>query len=333
MLESIGVESYQFFQFTRQLGLALAGATSLWGFIFLWVGRKREVEETKKIILEWAGRRLLMLFTVGFILASVSWFVLWNTWPVLAHEGITLFPSGQESRNAFLFNIPIYIAWIFFTIGALTIKFLKPHLFQQKLPWFFGAQFLLASFLLSLYAWTGEIFSKEQLFFYFHGFHSIFTLGTVLTLDFLFLSSRRSLVRQQVLFPFFPTISKIIFIGLGLDFLSVYLVFDEALFLSTRFFMAQTVVGILIINGAFLSGPMTRKILNGLKKGEMLRGGWKRIAAVCGAISITSWTTITFIDYFPNLTFAYSTQFLIYLSVIIFGTLIKLAIDRQDEKM
>ncbi|HZX49579.1 MAG TPA: hypothetical protein VFE94_00305 [Candidatus Paceibacterota bacterium] len=325
-----GMELYELFNFTRQAGLALAGATSLWALVFLWRARKSEGE--KKKALEWAANRLLLAFSVAFGAAAFSWFVLWNIWPVLAHEGITLFPSGTEYRSAFLLTAPLYVGWILFTLGVLVCRKFRKEVFARFLLWFYGAQFLVVSVLISLYAWTGSALGGEQLFYYFHGFHSIFTLGTVLTLDFLFLSTRTALSLQRHLFPFFPAISKIIFIGFGLDFLSVFLVFDTAVEFSARFFMAQTVVGILIINGAFMAGPLTRKVLNGLAEGRLLAGTWRYIAGVAGAVSITSWMTITFIDFFPRTAFSYTQLMGAYASVILFGIVANFFIARLDER-
>jgi len=325
-----GMELYEFFNFTRQVGLALAGATCLWAFVFLWRARKGSGE--KKEALEWAANRLLLGFCVAFATAASSWFLLWNIWPVLAHEGITLFPSGQEYRSAFLLTVPLYIGWIVCTLGALVFRTLRKEMFNRYIPWFFGAQFLIVFVLISLYAWTGNVLSNEQLFYYFHGFHSIFTLGTVLTLDFLFLSTRTALLLQRYLFPFFPTISKIIFVGLGLDSLSVFFVFDTAVEFSARFFMAQTVVGILIINGTFMAGWLTRKVLNGLREGHLLEGKWRYIAGITGAVSATSWVTITFIDFFPHMTLSYFQLFSMYIFVILFGILANSAIVLLDKR-
>ncbi|MDP2641454.1 MAG: hypothetical protein Q8P39_02855, partial [Candidatus Yanofskybacteria bacterium] len=250
----LGIEFHEPFAFLRQVGLALAGAASLWAFVFLRAQKRSQGE--KRQALGWAASRLLIAFSAGFGLAALSWFVLWNTWPVLAHEGITLFPSGAESSRAFLMMVPLTLAWIFGTLGVLLLGAWKREMFRKHLSWFYGIQFLVISVLISMYAWTGNVLSNEQIFFYFHGFHSIFTLGTILTLDFLFLSTRLLSGLQRHIFPFFPAISKIIFIGLGLDFLSVFLVFDQVIEFSARFFLAQTVVGILIINGVFMAGPL-----------------------------------------------------------------------------
>jgi hypothetical protein len=328
----IGIDIYEIASFTRQVGLALAGGMSLWGFVFLMVSRYRTQNPEKKQVLEWAGHRLFFGSLIACVLASISWLILWSTWPALAHEGITLYPSSNEYARAFFMMVPWHIVWIFFAASALIFYTWFRGAFEKMLPWVLGIQFGITSVLISVYAWTGSLFSAEQVFYYFHGFHSIFTVGTVLTLDFLVLSSRRSLTRQLYLFPFFPNISKIIFIGLGLDFLSVALVFNQALEFSTRFFVAQTVVSILIINGVFLAGPLTRKILHEVKSGRFLSGAWKKVAAVSGSISIVSWVTITFIDYVPRINVSYGNIMTIYAGVILTAIMVNYVIDYHDRK-
>ncbi len=323
-----GMEFLEFAGFGRQVGLALAGATSLWGFVFLLVARKKESEQ-EKIILRWVGERLLFLFFAGMTLALGFWLVIISSLPVFGHEGVTLYPTLVESIQAYQITFPIYIFWLLFSLSGLFLYVSRRDLFRSYLPWFFAINFLVVSFLISLYAWTGEVFSSNQIFFYFHGFHSIMTVGTVLTLDFLFLSSRRSLKLQSVIFPFFPQISKVIWVGLALDFLSVTLVFDQALELAPRFFFAQTVVSILIINGAFLSGPLTRRLMNGLRKGVLpLAGRWGRIATICGSISIVSWLSITFIDFFPNIELAYWQMITFYITAIVFAFIVNLVVEK-----
>jgi len=324
-----GMEFLELVGFGRQLGLALAGAASLWGFIFLLGAKRSTVSDQGQIILKWVGERLILLFSAGLLLTTLSWLVIIFSLPVFGHEGVTIYPSFEESLGAYQLTFPVYVFWLVFSLSGLVLYGLRRVLFLKYLTSFFVVQFLVTSFLISVYAWTGNLFSANQIFFYFHGFHSIMTVGTVLTLDFLFLSTRRSLALQNYIFPFFPKISKVIWVGLGLDFLSVALVFDEALVIGPRFFLAQTAVSLLIINGAFLSGPLTRKLLERLRAGQLpLSGRWGKIAAVSGSISIISWLTITFIDFFPNITLTYLQLVTIYGLAIVTAFLVNLLVER-----
>jgi len=80
------------------------------------------------------------------------------------------------------------------------------------------------------------------------------------------------------------------------------------------------VVGILIINGILLAGPITRKMMESLTHGiESMHWKWLLVADAAGAVSITSWVTITFIDFFASLTLGYWQLIVIYVSVLTAG--------------
>ena len=173
------------------------------------------------------------------------------------------------------------------------------------LGWFYIVSVLFVVVLISFPVWSGE-FSLNQWFFIGHSLHSIFTVGTVLVLDFLLLMAGTSTHLKQHIFPWFGTMSKVIWVGLGIDFLSVALIFGQALTLTPKFFFMQTVLGILTINGVLLSGPITRRLLSSIGKGaQALTKRWARIADISGIVSISSWLTITFFDSFTYLTLNY----------------------------
>jgi hypothetical protein len=54
-----------------------------------------------------------------------------------------------------------------------------------------------------------------------------------------------------------------------------------------------------------LSGPIARRLMSTI--GSELQGRWRVAANIAGAISITSWMTITFVDFFKNLSLSYPT--------------------------
>jgi len=299
-----GAELTELITFTKQLGLALAGAASLWGLVFS-IKCRHESGGEKCAIFEWIAGRLLAPLFVGVIIALTSWLLLSILTPVHAHEGISFVPPVTQVLQASSFTSTIFIIWLFFSMTSLLLKIGKPKFFYRHLKLFYVLQLGFAAFLISFPVWTGS-FSQSQFFFLGHSLHSILTLGTVLVLDFLFLTSRSSVILRQHIFPFFPIISKVIWIGLGVDFLSVALVFPEALSLTPKFFFAQTIIGLIIINGVLLSGPITRKIVNSIKEGgEKLTKKWLRIADVAGTVSVSSWFIITLVDSFNNLTFRY----------------------------
>jgi hypothetical protein len=251
------------------------------------------------------------------LLAVVSWLWLSLLLPVAAHEGIVLASSLDEKYDALRLFSPIFAIWALISLIGLFVKISKPAFFHRYIFSFYLIQFTFTALLVSFPVWLGG-FDRAQWFFIGHSVHSIFTLGTVLILDFLFLNAKSSEVLKQHIFPIFPLVSKFIWIGLGIEFLSVSVVFREAIEFTPKFFFMQTVVGILIINGVLLAGPIARKLVNSVKEGgEKMAKKWVKIGDIAGVISISSWFTITFVDSFDNLTLDYSHFFIFYIALIL----------------
>lgn len=297
-----GFELIEFASFGKQIGIVVAGAASLWGFVF-WRS-SREV-----------SAKLLLPVFVGAGISFVFWFWLINILPAYAHEGITLRPTLEGTYRALTLFTPLSVAWFACSLAGLMWWRSHSTSFLRFLPWFFALEFAFALILVSFPSWHFE-WGREQLFVIGHSVHSIFTLGTVITLDYLFLVSERSRLLKQYIYPKFSIISKVIWLGLGIDFLSVALVFHDALQLTPKFFFMQTVIGILIVNGVLLAGPVARKLQAFAAEGKALMGKWKLTGNVAGAISISSWSTITFVDFFHNLTLKYYEFLILYVALI-----------------
>lgn len=314
----LGIEPHQFISFLRQLGLAVAGASSLWGMVFMYLSSRKAPSDPGAVIFAWIGLRLRFIVFAGAILAIFAWLALLAILPTEAHEGITLLVSKNEMLYAAeaLWPVYMFLALVFF-LGA-TNKNFESRTTMRGINFFYLSTFIASFIAISHYTNLVRLPGQEAIFHAFHGFHSIFTLGTVLTLDFLFLTSRGSDILQQHIFPLFPKISKVIWIGLSLDLFSVLLIFPEAVNLSPRFFFAQTVVGILIINGVLLSGILTRHILKLLAAGRKETSKkWLLFASISGTISVVSWTSITFVDFFPGLGLSYPALMALYVLIIL----------------
>ena len=337
--EIFGMESYQLLSFGRQLGLSVMGAASLWAMVFLYLAHNKKVEDSAGIFLTWIGLRMRWLVISGGFLAFVMWSVLTMILPVAAHEGVTLVTSKESILSAMNFMTPLYILIVGFLLFGLA-KYKNPYVLinsKKGISWFYISTFILSSIAISYYTDLHGLPTNESFFHVFHGFHSIFTLGTVLCLDFMFLSTQNAPFVQKHLFPLFPQISKVIWIGLSLDLLSTLLIFPEAALLTPRFYFAQIVVGVLIINGILLSGIITRRILKNIKEGHIERSiRWERFATVAGAISITSWMSITFVDHFHDLDISLVLLFGLYvlvIAVIIIGHEIWNKLDTRAERL
>jgi len=297
-----GIELIEFAAFGKQVGIVLAGAASLWGFVF-W----RSAREV-------SGKLLLPLF-VGTGISFVFWFWLINLLPAYAHEGIALKPSFEGMYRALALLMPVFVSWFALSLGGLLWWRLRSASFLYALPWFFALELAFTLILASFPSWHAE-WGREQLFVVGHSAHSIFTLGTVVILDYLFLVSQGSIILKQYIYPKFSAISKVIWLGLGIDFLSIALVFQEALELTPKFFFMQTVIGILIVNGVLLAGPVARRLQDSLRKAGVFTKKWKLTGDAAGVVSISSWSTITFVDFFHNLQLEYYQLLGLYVALI-----------------
>lgn len=304
----------EFLLFGKQLGIALAGAAALWGFVFS-LKDFHCGKDTKCVIYDWIAVRILPLFMIGFSIGLVSYLGLLATVPVSAHEGIAYTPTVPEIAASFPILTPLFIALTALALLALTLPNKGGDKYANWITYFYATVFLVCFAISSFPAWRGA-FDGMQLFYAGHGFHSIFTVGSVVVLDYLFLLSKRAKILKEHIFALFPTISAVVWFGLAFDFLSVMFII-EGFEPTTKMLFMQTVIAILIINGTLLSGPLARRMMASVKPdGKDLHGGWKVAANMAGTISITSWMTITFVDYFEGLTFSYLEFFGGYLLVI-----------------
>lgn len=308
-----GIELLDLLLFLRQFGLALAGASALWGFIFLYRSLQKEQSNTC-LVLTWIAEKMFIPLTVGGAIAFLSWFLLTAFPGIYAHEGISLAHSAAEKEQAFLFTSPWFILWLSTLIVSFTIRRFWPTFFIARLKIVYAFHLLFVIFLMILPAFVdGFSFSRETLSTVAHYAHSILTLGTILILDFLFLYSQSSVVLKQHIYPIFPLLSKFIWVGLGIDFLSSALIFGDGVTLSAKFFFAQTIVAVLVLNGVLLGGPIGRMLMASVREGgKSVKNIWENIAHISGIISVSSWTAITFADMMGGLTLNYPGLFVLY---------------------
>jgi len=312
-----GFELVSFAAFLKQLGLALAGACGIWGAVFAYRSEQAD-EQTAGVIDGWIASKLFYLLYGGILTAAIGWvwqLSLYDLY-VFAHEGITIKEEADQVIAALDTLTPLFWLWILVSLLGLVFVRCCKDMWVEYLKEFYIVQFLFAGALISFPALTGQI-NAVQFFFFGHSFHSILTVGTVLVLDLLFLISKPTDILKQHIYPIMPTLSKVIWIGLGIEFISTWVVFEQAIAVTDKFLFMQTVIGILIINGVLLAGPVLRRLLHSIERdGHALQWRWQRIADVAGAISITSWMSITFVDFFDNLTFTYGEYIAIYVGII-----------------
>lgn len=317
-----GLEFYQLLSFGRQVGLAVMAAAALWGMVFFFLAAKKDLNDSAGVFLTWIGLRMRWLVIGGGLLALLTWMILTFMIPASAHEGVTLITYKTGVLNAMILMSPLYVA-ILGIIFYLVFHYKRPEYVYNRKSGFslvYLAAFLVASVAISVYTDLRGLPWNEVIFHIFHGFHSVFTAGTVICLDMIFLSTQNAPFVQRHVVPLFPQISKVVWVGLSLDLFSTLLIYPEAVALTPRFYFAQVVVGILIINGILLSGIITRRMLKNIEEGHKEKTlFWEKFATITGAISITSWTAITFVDQFHNLDISLHELFAIYIMVIAAG--------------
>jgi len=328
------IQAVEILLFFKQLGLAVVGASAFWGLILLRGAKRATGAEQKEVCLH-LSQKILVPLGVSTIIAIIAWVAIFFVSPAdsIAHEGIVLDQSGYENAQGYGFVSILFS--LLAVVSAVGFGWYKKNRdkFSARAKKFYTVELTLAAMLLSVPVWTGSL-GGEQIFFLGHSLHSIFTIGTVLVLDFIFFSSESSPKIKRQLYPLLPTVSKVIWIGLGVEFSSVLFILDEALMLTPKFFFMQTVIVILIINGAFLAGPINSKLIDSVsgEKNKELSGRWAKAAGVAGVISISSWGTITFLDFIKTVTAEYWELAVVYVCLILFVYITYQVVERLRPK-
>jgi hypothetical protein len=303
-----GIEFYEILIFFQRLGLATAGAAALWGMVFITLANR---SKNRAISERWKKISTTMLWI--FFPPLFLFLALWSALAVVscafcasAHEGISIKQSLEGVAVALQAQYWLYFITLFWgLVGAFLLILKRKTLSRQpNLFIFYGvAFFLLSAFL--LFPWGADEPLKRDVSIALHNWHSILTLGTVLVIDFLFTMFGYRFIPQ--LQRIFPIMTKAIWIGLGLDFLSAGLVFGEEFAASDKILFMQTLVGIVIINGALLSGPIIRAAFSYRKanNSDKLSPRLYRIIGISGVISLVGWLSITALDGFRNITLNY----------------------------
>lgn len=333
------IEFASIFQLFVQLNLIIAGAASFWCFILALKGKfaKNGGEKWHELSLH-----LSLVFLATLILFILSWFLaslLIFTPEAAAHEGVVHGATLPQSFtiNGYLANsFWVFIVILFNAAALLAYRLKRRSLeFLKNNSWlFFGINALLLSIILILATYTGE-FSKEQIAFSLHNWHSILTLGTVICVDTLFLLTIKKEHLQRVLYPFYPLMSLAIWFGLGLDFISSFLIIGDMGFPgSEQFIFNQIVIIVLIVNGALLSVGINDALISLIKpdRVEKFSSQMERIVAFSGSVSIVSWLTVTLIDFFeiPLSLIGFAAA---YLLLIIAAYITKPLLERQFLKL
>lgn len=307
-------------RFFVQASLAVSGAAALWSIVLRRRAR-RAAPNQREPYQELNGfiARVFFVGIIGFLL--LWWFAaLFVFLPQgAAHEGIKIDYAIEEIARGYEQSIPFVALITLLALGGFVLWFQRRSLFEKYAQIFFVSQFALFTLLTIVAAWQGYVDSSLVSAFL-HSWHSFLTLGTVVIVDLLYLAALHKHRLQRIAYPLFPLMSATIWVGLGLDFLSAGLVFEEGFRLVPQFYFVQTVIAIIIVNGALLSGKISDTLLQIARSTAPVKLSLRAqyLFGLSGAVSIVSWTTITFVDFF-EFPFSYA-QFLMF-----YGTAVGIA--------
>lgn len=322
----IEIETINIARFFMQASGGVMGATSLWGLVFWMKSRNESGDRSESFIA--LSRLAFVIFLVAIAIFLTAWFYSFFAFipGAEAHEGIVLKPQNENLVRGFALNLPLVSILTLVTLVGIFL-WRKKELFKKYGGMIFLPQFLLVSLILVLGSTTQE-FGRNQIFSWLHSWHSILTLGTVATVDALYIITLRNDALKRVLYPFFPVMSAAIWIGLGIDFASVFLIVKDALHVTAQFLFNQTVIGIIVINGAFLSGKINDFLIDLIRpdRVESLSPKMNLFFGISGSLSIVSWTTITLLDFIKP-PFSYLQFLSIYVSFIALAFLSHLALE------
>jgi len=311
-----GIELIEILLFLRLVGIALAGAAAFWGSVFLLLSRRAD-ESRQSAIWQGAAQKLLWVFFPALFLYGIMWSIIAKIQCVFcaqAHEGIFLLQNSDGLTLSMQNQSPLFFVLMFIgLILFLPLWFFRGRRFSlSNLSWGYGFFFIIISTIL-LYPWGNFESVRDNISSGLHNWHAIFTIGSVLIIDFLYIALRFSL--RPLLTRIFSMITKGIWIGLGLDFISSGLIFNEGFLITDKFLFTQTLIGIIIINGVLLSGPIARAILKfqARMKSEVVSPGLHRLVGISGSLSLAAWVSNGALDGFRSLTLSYWQLVLFYI--------------------
>ncbi len=297
----------------QQIGLALAGAAALWG-IFFYLNAGNAKEEGKKKACTMIAEKLFIPLSFGFVIALLGAFL--KFYAIAYYSFFLRFGADKE----FLSTPSAYGNYLVLFWIALTLVWLATFILSRKrkeeqtkrLNLFYVLTFIVVFILISFP--TGiQGFDLDRLFFIKHGFPLIFTIGTVIVIDFIFFFTRASLRAKRQIYPFLTTLNKIIWLGLG-----IHLFVDWGSFrditLNSQFMVTQAIAAIIIINGALFTGPLMEKLIDGVSERQVkpLDQKWVHISNISSVIAFSSWTSLIYISFFRDFNLSFSTLFLTY---------------------
>jgi hypothetical protein len=166
-----------------------------------------------------------------------------------------------------------------------------------------------------------------------HVISVVFGMGGALMSDILFSFFSKDKKLNPTEISTLSILANVVFYSLFLIVLSGLMLFftnPDKYMDSTKFLAKMSILGILLINGYVLNKYIWSHLI---KKGFFVlkeEKNMRRVAFVCGAISVISWLSVCALGVLDSLNMAYTTIVSIYIVIIIFGTLVALLVEKRE---
>jgi hypothetical protein len=161
----------------------------------------------------------------------------------------------------------------------------------------------------------------------------VFGMGSALVSDILFSFFAKDKKLNPTEISTLTILKKIVFYSLILIFISgiaIFLSNIEKYTHSTKFMAKMTILFVLLINGYVLNKAVWPHLLGKkffiIKKERNMR----RIAFVCGAVSVISWLAVCALGVLDKLSFSYFFIVSIYLTIILIGIVTSLIVEKRE---
>ncbi|HEY4502823.1 MAG TPA: hypothetical protein VJC14_00075 [Candidatus Paceibacterota bacterium] len=158
-------------------------------------------------------------------------------------------------------------------------------------------------------------------------------MGAALTSDILFSFFSKDKELNATEISTLSILAKIVSYGLILIALSGIIIFlssPEYYLNSAKFLAKMSILLVLIFNGYVLNKYIWPHLLNKDFFTSEKERGTRRLAFVCGAISVVSWLSVCTLGVLNSLNMAYGLIMGIYLSIICFGSIVALLVERKE---
>ncbi len=161
----------------------------------------------------------------------------------------------------------------------------------------------------------------------------VFGMGGALVSDLLFSFFSKDKELNNTEISILVILKKVVLYGLYIIIVSgaaIFLSDIERYTHSTKFLAKMSILSILLVNGVILNKYIWPHVLNRnfftLDKERNIR----KLAFVCGAISVISWLSLCTLGVIKKLNMSYWSIILIYALIILFGMIVSLFIEKRE---